>query len=85
MMKLIIEHPTYRPTMLPPIVDYYQGLPGPVIAAMGVGATLTIVTIGIFFGNLGSHIKKVPKPYRTKTIYLLGIYQVKFWVTFVGL
>lgn len=66
--------------MLPPIVDYYQGLTGPVIAAMAVGATLTIVTIGIFFGNLGSILQKVPKPFRTKTVYLLAIYQVSHYL-----
>lgn len=63
--------------MLPPLVDYYQGLTAPVIAAMGVGGTLAIVTIGIFFGNLGSVLKNVPKPFKTKTVYLLAIYQVR--------
>lgn len=63
--------------MLPPLVDYYQGLTGPIIAAMGVGATLAVVTIGIFFGNLGSVLKNVSKQYKTKTVYLLAIYQVR--------
>lgn len=63
-------------TMLPPLVEYYRGLTGPIIAAIGVGATLTIVTIGIFFGHLPAVLDNVPKQFKGKTVYLLGIYQV---------
>ena len=62
--------------MLPPLVDYYKGLTAPVIAAMGVGAVLSIVTIGLFFGNLVSVLKNVPKQFKGKTVYLLAIYQI---------
>lgn len=69
--------------MLPTLVDYYQGLNGAIIAAMCVGAALTITTIAIFFAKLPSVLKTVPKQFKSKTIYLLAIYQVRMGVQWV--
>lgn len=62
--------------MLPSLVDYYGGLTAPIYAAMGVGATLTVATIAIFFANLPSVLRNVPKAYKSKTVFLLSIHQV---------
>lgn len=62
--------------MLPPAGDYLTGLNGPIIAAISIGGILTILSIGLFFGNLGQKLKSIPKDFKGKTIFLLAVYPV---------
>ena len=63
--------------MLPPLVDYFEALSWAIITAMCLGSALTVATIAIFFANLGAVLTTVPKEFKSKTIYLLAIYQVR--------
>lgn len=62
--------------MLPPLQDYYEGLNLPITIAISLAAVLTATTFAIFYVNVSTLLRNVPKQFKTKTVYLCSIYQV---------
>lgn len=62
--------------MLPPMRDFYEGITTPAIVALVTGAVLTTATFVVFFKNIGTLLRTVPKPFQAKSVYLCAVYQV---------